>query len=192
MKNVLKKWMLLLCALMLAAAMTACGSGGSDDKKDEAKEETAQTDEASDDASDDASSNDDASADDGASDDAEDGSGDAASGKFESLDAFVSSDMMQAQLESQIASLEESGLSCELTAEDGNKLVYNYTILDEAVAVLMDKETLDASLTEMADTFTGVANMIPAAVDGVENPIVVVRYLDNTGAEITSMEFPAE
>ncbi len=192
MKNVLKKWMLLLCALMLAAAMTACGSGGSDDKKDEAKEETAQTDEASDDASDDASSNDDASADDGASDDAEDGSGDAASGKFESLDAFVSSDMMQAQLESQIASLEESGLSCELTAEGGNKLVYNYTILDEAVAVLMDKETLDASLTEMADTFTGVANMIPAAVDGVENPIVVVRYLDNTGAEITSMEFPAE
>ena len=192
MKNVLKKWMLLLCALMLAAAMTACGSGGSDDKKDETKEETAQTDEASDDASDDASSNDDASADDGASDDAEDGSGDAASGKFESLDAFVSSDMMQAQLESQIASLEESGLSCELTAEDGNKLVYNYMILDEAVAVLMDKETLDASLTEMADTFTGVANMIPAAVDGVENPIVVVRYLDNTGAEITSMEFPAE
>ena len=188
MKNVLKKWMLLLCTLMLAAAMTACGSGGSDDKKDEAKEETAQTDEASDDAS----TDDDASADDSASDDAEDGSGDAASGKFESLDAFVSSDMMQAQLESQIASLEESGLSCELTAEDGNKLVYNYTILDEAVAVLMDKETLDASLTEMADTFTGVANMIPAAVDGVENPIVVVRYLDNTGAEITSMEFPAE
>lgn len=170
MKNLLKKGLLFLCMLALAASMTACGSSKSDDKKDDQKTE-------------DTEKKDDGTADSGDSD--------TAAGKFKTVEDFVNSDIMQSQLESQLASLEESGIKCEVTA-DGDKLIYNYTVTDEAVAAVMDKETLDASLTSMADTFKGVAAMIPTAVEDVENPVVVVRYLDNTGAEITSMEFPAE
>ena len=36
--------------------------------------------------------------------------------------------------------------------------------------------------------FESVASSLKAAVE-VENPVVVVRYLDNTGAEIVAQEF---
>lgn len=182
MKNLLRKGLLFLCVLTLAFAMTACGSDKSDDKKEDAKTEEENKDDAADDVQDDQDSEDDADVDD---------SDLTAEGKFKSLDGFVNSDIMQEQLDTQIEALEGSGIGCSLEA-NGDKLIYNFTIQDEAVAAVMDKATLDASLEEQADTFSGIAAMLPAAVDGVENPVVVVRYLDNTGAEITSMEFPAE
>lgn len=116
-------------------------------------------------------------------------------GKFNTLDDFVNSSIMQDQLDEQVSSLEDAGISCEITAE-GEKLVYSYTLVDDSITSSVDmtalKESLDSSLEEQADVFTGVAASLPAAVEGMENPVVVVRYLDNTGAEITSREFPAE
>ena len=98
---------------------------------------------------------------------------------------------MQQQLEAQIASLEGTGISAELVA-DGDKLVYNFTIEDADVAALMDKATLDSTLESQASTFESIASTLPTAIENIENPAVVVRYLDPTGAEITSMEFTAD
>lgn len=168
---------------MLAAAMTACGSDDSDNsKKDDTKtEETTPADDTSDDDTD--------AADNADSDEID--TGVTADGKFKSLEGFVNSDIMKEQLESQMESLEGTGISCELAA-DGDKLVYNFTIEDETLASAMDKATLDSQLESMASTFESIASTLPAAVEGVENPAVVVRYLDPAGEEITSMEFTAE
>lgn len=189
MKNLLRKGLLFLCVFMLAATMTACGSGKSDDTEDKQEtEDTTQEDTASDEDADTA-------------DDAGDEEGDYdlpglnENGKFNTLDDFINSSIMQDQLEEQVASLEESGISCEITA-DGEKLVYSYTLTDDSVTSSLDmaalKESLDSSLESQADVFTNVAASLPDAVEGMENPAVVVRYLDSTGAEITSREFPAE
>lgn len=184
MKNLLRKGLLLLCAFMLAAAMTACGSGNSDDTKDktEAEETTPEEDTSDENA-------------DTSGDEDYDLPGLNENGKFNTLDDFINSSIMQEQLEEQVVALEESGISCEITAE-GDKLVYSYTLVDDSLTSSVDmsvlKESLDSSLEEQADIFAGVAASLPDAVEGIENPAVVVRYLDNTGTEITSREFPAE
>lgn len=180
MKNLLRKGLLFLCVLMLAAAMTACGSDSSDDSKKEEKKTEDTT------PADDSSENDTDDADSGEID-----TGVTADGKFKSLDGFVNSDIMKEELDSQMESLEGTGITCELTA-DGDKLVYNFTIEDEALASTMDKATLDTQLEAMSTTFESIASTLPDAVEGVENPAVVVRYLDPAGEEITSMEFTAE
>ena len=112
----------------------------------------------------------------------------AVTGKFKTLEDFVNSDIMQQQLETQLASLEGSGIALNLTAED-NKLIYNFTIEDAdlSAALAADPSTLESSLQSQASTFESVASSLKAAVE-VENP-VVVRYLDNTGAEIVAQEF---
>ncbi len=182
MKNLLRKGLLFLCVLMLAAAMTACGSddSGNSKKEDKKTEETTPADDSSDDTD---------AADDADSDDVD--TGVTADGKFKSLEGFVNSDIMKEQLESQMESLEGTGISCDLAA-DGDKLIYNFTIEDETLASAMDKATLDSQLESMASTFESIASTLPAAVEGVENPAVVVRYLDPAGEEITSMEFTAD
>ena len=106
MKNLLRKGLLLLCAFMLAAAMTACGSGNSDDTKDktEAEETTPEEDTSDENA-------------DTSGDEDYDLPGLNENGKFNTLDDFINSSIMQDQLEEQVAALEESGISCEITAE---------------------------------------------------------------------------
>ena len=102
MKNLLRKGLLLLCAFMLAAAMTACGSGNSDDTKDktEAEETTPEEDTSDENA-------------DTSGDEDYDLPGLNENGKFNTLDDFINSSIMQEQLEEQVAALEESGISCE-------------------------------------------------------------------------------
>ena len=172
MKNKIRKTLLLLCAMMLAFALTACGGSKDDDNTDD---NTAQTE-------DNAAAGDDASADDTADDSS-------VSGKFSSIQEFIDSDMMQEELASQMASLEGSGMSMELTAED-NKLIYNFKIDDPDLSAAMDASALESSLDSQASTFESVAGILPAAID-VENPVVVVRYLDSDGNELASREFAA-
>lgn len=169
MKNLIRKISLIMCVIMLTFAVSACGKSDNDSKKNEPKTE----DTAKDDAKDDAKDNDDA----------------AVTGKFKTLEDFVNSDIMQQQLETQLASLEGSGIALNLTAED-NKLIYNFTIEDAdlSAALAADPSTLESSLQSQASTFESVASSLKAAVE-VENPVVVVRYLDNTGAEIVAQEF---
>ena len=173
MKNLIRKISLIMCVIMLTFAVSACGKSDNDSKKNEPKTEDTAKDDATDDAKDDAEDNDDA----------------AVTGKFKTLEDFVNSDIMQQQLETQLASLEGSGIALNLTAED-NKLIYNFTIEDAdlSAALAADPSTLESSLQSQASTFESVASSLKAAVE-VENPVVVVRYLDNTGAEIVAQEF---
>ena len=83
--------------------------------------------------------------------------------------------------------MEGTGLTADITAED-NKLVYNFTITDPNVAASLDAAALQSSLDSQASTFESIASTIPLAVE-IDNPVVVVRYLDSTGAVIVSQEF---
>lgn len=175
MKNKFRKLLLLMCAMTLAFALTACGGSGDDaDSSDDA----AQTEE-------DASAGDDAAAQDDAADD--NAADDTAAGKFASIQEFIDSDMMQEELATQLESLEGTGMSMELTAED-NKLIYNFKIDDPDLSAAMDSATLESTLDSQASTFESVAGALPAAID-VENPVIVVRYLDSDGNELVSREF---
>lgn len=178
MKNLIRKMLLVMCVATFAFAFTACGKSdnsepGVVEEEDTAKDEAEELEEP-------------------AAENEEDASDLPASGKYATLEDFINSDLMQEQLDSQIASLEGTGLTAEVTAED-NKLVYNFTITDPNVAASLDAAALQSSLDSQASTFESIASTIPLAVE-IDNPVVVVRYLDSTGAVIVSQEFapPAE
>ena len=112
-------------------------------------------------------------------------------GKFPSVEEFVASDMIQDQVETVRESLEGSGMAAESVAE-GDALVYLYTIENDALAAAMDADALQSAIDSQASMFEGIAAMLTTAVE-VENPSVIVRYVDNQGNEIYSQEFlPAE
>lgn len=171
MKKLIRKISLIMCVVMLTLAVSACGKSNDDTKKEDTKTEDTAKDTTKDDA------------------DADDEDNSTITGKFKTLEDFVNSDIMQQQLEEQLASLEGSGIALALTAED-NKLIYNFTIEDAdlAAALAADPSTLQSSLQSQASTFEAVASSLKAAVE-VDNPVVVVRYLDNAGTEIVSQEF---
>lgn len=171
MKKLIRKISLIMCVVMLTLAVSACGKSNDDTKKEDTKTEDTAKDTTKDDA------------------DADDEDNSTITGKFKTLEDFVNSDIMQQQLEEQLSSLEGSGIALALTAED-NKLIYNFTIEDAdlAAALAADPSTLQSSLQSQASTFEAVASSLKAAVE-VDNPVVVVRYLDNAGTEIVSQEF---
>ena len=173
MKNLIRKMLLVMCVAALALAFTACGKSDKPEpdavvEEDTAKDEAEEPEEP-------------------AAENEEDASDLPASGKYATLEDFINSDLMQEQLDSQIASLEGTGLTADITAED-NKLVYNFTITDPNVAASLDAAALQSSLDSQASTFESIASMIPLAVE-IDNPVVVVRYLDSAGAVIVSQEF---
>lgn len=178
MKNLIRKMLLVMCVVALALAFTACGKSDKPAPKAVEKEEPAE-DEAEE-------------PEEPVAENEEDASDLPASGKYATLEDFINSDMMQEQLDSQIASLEGTGLTAEVIAED-NKLVYSFTITDPNVAAALDAASLQSTLDSQASTFESIASMIPLAVE-IDNPVVVVRYLDSAGAVIVSQEFapPAE
>ena len=111
------------------------------------------------------------------------------SGKFATVAEFAKSSEVQTQLEAQKKSLDGSGMDIAITGED-NKLIYTFTYLEmenqEGMA-----EALQQGLEAEKATFVSVAKTIKLAVD-VDDPIVVVQYLDSKGDVIYSAEFTAE
>lgn len=172
MKNKMRKFLLTICAVTAAFALTACG--GSGDKSPAG--DTAQTEEEDADGEDAAAEEEDASV----------------SGKFASIQEFIDSDIMQDQLAPQVESLADSGMTMELTGED-NRLIYNFIIQDKELSDLLasDPSSLESTLESQASTYSSVAASLTAAVD-VEDPVVVVRYTGNDGTELASKEFPAD
>ncbi|MGO5164287.1 MULTISPECIES: DUF4854 domain-containing protein [unclassified Candidatus Paralachnospira] len=110
-------------------------------------------------------------------------------GKFASVAEFAASDAVQSQLSSLKESLSASGMDISISGED-NKLIYTYTY-SQNVDTSQMADTLKNAMASQADTFKNVASSIKAAVE-VENPVVVVRYLNADGSEIYSEEFAAE
>ena len=80
-------------------------------------------------------------------------------------------------------------MDISISGED-NKLIYTYTY-SQNVDTSQMADTLKNAMASQADTFKNVASSIKAAVE-VENPVVVVRYLNADGSEIYSEEFAAE
>lgn len=105
------------------------------------------------------------------------------------MKTYVESEEVQSQLEAMLASLEEQGMQMEVLGED-NKLIYRYTFTN------MEKqdgmaEQLEKSMEAQTETFTMVANSLKTYVE-VEDPMVIVEYLDANGEEIYTAEFKAE
>lgn len=202
-KKILK---LLVCVTMSAMVLTfsACGSkddSSADEKVEDTKEEdTEKTDEDADDNADDAS--DAAEADTAAADDAAQANEavaeaeadsedtDAASyTMFDSVAEFAASDLIQDQLTSMKESLAEAGMDISITGED-NKLIYTFSYLEIEKMDGM-AEAIEEQLASQEETFKSVAKSIKAAVD-VDDPVVVVTYVDANNEVIYSQEFPAE
>ena len=113
----------------------------------------------------------------------------AACGKYATMEEYVQSDEVQKELDSVMDQLEGSGMQMEVYG-DGDKLVYAYTYTEEIDAELA-APLLESALLEQGDQFESVADALKKEVD-VENPIVVVTYLNADGSEIYSAEFTAE
>lgn len=113
------------------------------------------------------------------------------SGKYRTIEDFIHSDLIQSQLEDQIKELEGTGVSLTLEGKD-NRLIYNFVIENENVSSLMNEtDSLASILDSQSDTFRGLASMLRAAVD-VEDPVIVIRYLDSAGNIILSREFEGD
>lgn len=187
---------LALCAAMMLA-VTACGgkkeegssaasasssSAVTSEASNAGEEESAAPESSA--AQESSSANDSASSETGAS------SSGVSIGAYASVEEFAASDDIQSQIAGMKETLNEAGMDIEVTGE-GDKLIYTYTyqeLTDEDGAIA---ESIKTQMDAQASTFTTVANTIKAAVD-VENPVVVVRYLDANGEEIFSGEYPAE
>lgn len=187
---------LLLCSALLVMALMISACGGKTDEKEAAKDTPTPTEEVKEEepteAPTEAPVEEEAPADDVAKEgriaDTEEDS-EFPTEKFASVKEFAESDMLQAELEGLKASLEGSGMEITISGED-NKLIYTYTLLDtENVEGL--GEQLSEAISAEAEAFQMIAASIKEAVD-VENPVVVVTYLDCNGDEICSVEFAAE
>lgn len=109
--------------------------------------------------------------------------------KYNTVSEFVASDAMQAQMQTMKDQLESDEMSMEITGDDVH-LIYTYTFKTD-IDLSGAADTLKAGLDAEASTFENVASMLKTAVN-VDDPIVVVRYLDKDGSEIYSQEFTAK
>ena len=114
--------------------------------------------------------------------------GTTASGKFATIEDYINSEEMKAELDSMIDMMEGLGMKIEVLG-DGDKLIYRYTYNEQMPADTL-ADTLLASLDAQASTFESVASSLKLLVE-VEDPIVVVEYYNADGTEICSKEFTA-
>lgn len=111
----------------------------------------------------------------------------ACGGKFNSMKELADSKEIQDMVTSMSSSLDE-GMALAITGED-NKLIYTFTLPDELVVDGM-AELLQSGVEAQASTFEDLAKEMQGKVN-VENPVVVVTYVDSQGNEIYSQEFTA-
>lgn len=174
----------VLCMTMTAMVLTfgACGSKEKTEDDKAVVEETPEPTEEVEDAAEDAEE---------AADETEDALEESTGSTkmFDSVAEFAASDLIQDQLTDLKASLAEGGMDINITGED-NKLIYTFSYL-EITKVDGMAEAIEEQLTGQEDQFKAVAKSIKAAVD-VEDPVVVVTYVDANEEVIYSQEFAAE
>ena len=111
-------------------------------------------------------------------------------GRYNSIDEYVKSDLLQSQIESMKEAVKDAGIDIELVGE-GNKLIYIYTFSDEYVAMDGFVDAFIESVESQPGTFETVASALKLAVN-VEDPIVEVRFISESGDVIYSKEFSAK
>ena len=113
----------------------------------------------------------------------------ACSSKYKTMQDYVNSSEVQEQISSVKAEVESAGMKIELKGE-GNKLIYVYTLNTNDIAEDAAAQ-LESGLTAQASTFEELAAALKKEVK-VDNPVVVVQYVDSDGKEIYSQEFTAK
>ena len=113
----------------------------------------------------------------------------ACSSKYKTMEDYVQSSEVQEQIASVKEQVESAGMQIELKGE-GDKLIYVYTI-DSAYVTDTTADQLESGIQAQASTFEELAAALKKEVK-VDNPIVVVQYIDSDGNEIFSQEFTAK
>ena len=109
--------------------------------------------------------------------------------QYDTLEDFLEGEEMQSLIEEDKSALADSGLSLEVTSRE-NQLIYTYTY-SQMLEVETAKDILKEGMEAEWDAFQKFADDVKKSVK-VENPVVVVRYLNPDGTEIYSETFSAE
>lgn len=80
----------------------------------------------------------------------------------------------------------DSGMTFTMTGE-GNKLIYTYTY-PEGMNTSGMADAMDGIADQMAPSFELIAESLKNVVE-VDNPVLVVKYMDADGTELYSREF---
>lgn len=109
--------------------------------------------------------------------------------QYDSMEAFLEGEEMQSSIAADKSALEGSGMSLEVTSQ-GNQLIYTYTYA-EALEVESSKQILKQGIEAEQDAFQKILENVKAEVN-IENPVLVIRYLNPDGSEIYSHTFTVE
>lgn len=113
-----------------------------------------------------------------------------ACGKAASIQDYLDKPAVKTQMDAQIKEVEAQGMKAEVLGED-NKLIYRFTV----DMVVDDVETVKAALESGVEAqkaqFEEAASSLKKEVK-VDNPVVVVEYLDANGTELYKAEIPAK
>ena len=109
-------------------------------------------------------------------------------GKYTSIEAYISDPTIKSALDSAMPT--DDTFTLEIKAE-GESLVYEYKYTETYEEIELMKETLESSASSMESSMVSVANTLKSIVD-VENPKVVMRYLNGDGTLISEIEFGAD
>lgn len=106
--------------------------------------------------------------------------------KFATMKEYAESPEVQKQMETMADLYKDSGLTFTMTGE-GNKLIYTYTYPEGTVTTAI-KDAMDGVADQMSPSFELIAESLKSVVE-VDNPVLVVKYLDADGTELYSREF---
>lgn len=108
----------------------------------------------------------------------------------EKLKTYVESDAFQSQIDSYKSSF-GSTLDVDVKVEE-NKLVYEFTYKTQIEDSVLDsvKTQLESAFNTMASSFEEIANQLKSEIK-IENPAVVVKYLNADGTTIAEHTFEA-
>ena len=105
---------------------------------------------------------------------------------YASVEEFVQSEEVQQQVQQASEQYQADGLTITASA-DGDKLVFTYAVstqIDAAATI----PALEMEFDAQASSFTQVIQQMREQID-VENPSIVVRYVNADASEILSREF---
>lgn len=105
---------------------------------------------------------------------------------YASVEEFVQSEEVQQQLQQASEQYQADGLTITASA-DGDKLVFTYAVstqIDAAATI----PALEMEFDAQASSFTQVIQQMREQID-VQNPSIVLRYVNADGSEILSREF---
>lgn len=108
---------------------------------------------------------------------------------YDSMEEYASSDLVQNILNSTLEEYKTDEIGFAIRGE-GNRLIYEYTYKTLAMTEEMPP-VLEEELEKQADALQSVADSLKDVVN-VEQPTVVVRYLDMNGAQIAAREYTAQ